>query len=325
MIGSGLLLAALIAHAPTTVSGAMETGLAAPREGAGSAIVETGPPAGGGSIAGGAVQTQADQDDRMTVEVHIGGHGPYRFVVDTGAQNTIISTRVAGDLGLVPGPQVRVLSMGAAEHVATSRLESLEIGQHRFRDLVVPLLDAGHIGADGIVGTDSLQGRRVVMDFEQNRMIIGDPKAPTSKSASQNDSTSGYDITVHAKRRSGRLVMADAVIDGVRTAVVIDTGSTTTIGNLALQRAIQNRLWGTVTLKTATGDSVSAKVGLVDKLEMGRLAITNVLVAFTGGSVFTELGLDDKPAIFLGMREIRGFERIAIDFTKRSVQFAMKN
>ena len=40
----------------------------------------------------------------MTVPVEIGGAGPYRFVVDTGAERTVISRELARELELEPGP-----------------------------------------------------------------------------------------------------------------------------------------------------------------------------------------------------------------------------
>ncbi|WP_294289147.1 aspartyl protease family protein, partial [uncultured Sphingomonas sp.] len=38
-------------------------------------------------------------DDRMTVPVQIAGAGPFRFVIDTGSERTVISRQLAGTLG----------------------------------------------------------------------------------------------------------------------------------------------------------------------------------------------------------------------------------
>ena len=43
---------------------------------------------------------RTDQHDRMTVPVRIADKGPFRFLIDTGAQNTVLSTSLAGQLDL---------------------------------------------------------------------------------------------------------------------------------------------------------------------------------------------------------------------------------
>src|SRR5882724_407098 len=43
---------------------------------------------------------------RLTVPVHIDGKGPYRFIVDTGADRTVVATEVGMELGLARGEKV---------------------------------------------------------------------------------------------------------------------------------------------------------------------------------------------------------------------------
>ncbi|TDW58938.1 aspartyl protease [Novosphingobium sp. PhB55] len=261
------------------------------------------------------IQGQADDDDRMTVSVGVEGRGPYNFLIDTGSQTTVVSSALAGKLGLVPGPIVRVISMGGMSSVATARLDSLDIGLKSYSGLTVPLLERQHIGADGIVGTDSLQDQRVVLDFTKNTIAIGD--------AQSLGGSSGYEIIVRARKKAGRLIMTNALIDGIRADVVIDTGASSTIGNLALQRAIRDRSTGQTTLLSVTGHELPAGLGLARKLQIDDVNISNVLIAFADAPAFKELNLRKRPAIFLGMRELRVFKRIAIDFSTRRILFDM--
>ena len=46
------------------------------------------------------IASQADSQDRMTIPVHLGRHGPFRFMIDTGSQRTVLSTELASRLGL---------------------------------------------------------------------------------------------------------------------------------------------------------------------------------------------------------------------------------
>lgn len=296
MAGMSLALAILIAN-PVILGAAP-----APMASADSAEADT-------------IQGAADAHARMTVDVAIHGIGPYRFLIDTGSQRTVVSTALAGALGLVQGPQVRVMGIAGTHDVATAQVDSIDIGPRSFYDLTVPLLEGGNMGADGILGTDSLQHERVLFDFVRNTIQIGSPR--------QLGGRRGFEIVVQARQKSGRLILTDATIDGVRIDVVIDTGASGSVGNLALQRALarkgrpRNVLRGTVT--SVTGHDLPVELGVANKLELAGITVTNVLVAYADAPAFGELKLDKRPAIFLGMRELRVFKRVAIDFSTRKV------
>ena len=59
----------------------------------------------------------------------------------------------------------------------------------------------------------------------------------------------------------------------------------------------------------------------VERIEAQQVFITNPAIAFTDTPAFKEIGLADKPALFLGMREMRVFRRVAIDFPRKRVLF----
>lgn len=263
--------------------------------------------------AGDTLQARTDRADRMTIDVAVQGGGPYRFLIDTGSQRTVVSTALAETLKLPSGPTVRVVGIAGEDRVATARVDTIGVGERSFYDLTVPLLKDQHIGADGILGTDSLQHQRVVLDFIRNTIEIGDPQELGGQR--------GYEIVVRAKRRSGRLIMTDALVDGIRTDVVIDTGASSTIGNRALQRAMRERHQGNGVLTSVTGQTLPVQFQLARTLKVRTLQVSNVAIAFADAPAFAELGLRDRPAIFLGMRELRAFRRVAIDFTTRKILF----
>lgn len=257
---------------------------------------------------------QPDSYQRLTVPVQISGQGPYRFVVDTGSQKSVVSRRIADELALERGGQMRIIGLAGREVAETATIGELGIGHRRHRDLDVVIFESEHIGADGIIGIDSLQGQRVLLDFSRNLMAVGDIRSLRGDK--------GYEIVVTARRRGGQLIMTNAVVDGVSTDVVIDTGSDTTIGNRALQRALKKQDALTpVVLVSASGRVLTAEIGAHRRMDIDSISITNLLVAYTDAPVFGALGLDRKPALMLGMRELRLFKRIAIDFSRRKVYF----
>ncbi|MES2494407.1 MAG: retroviral-like aspartic protease family protein [Pseudomonadota bacterium] len=260
------------------------------------------------------VTTRRDGHDRLTVPVRIGAGGTYRFLLDTGAQNTVVSNTLADRLALPARDDVLLLGVAGSRQVRSVLLHDLALGRRRFGGLIAPVLQAHDIGADGIIGLDSLQGQRVVIDFRRNLITIDDAAGASRDT--------GFDVVVRARRRSGQLIITDARIDGIRVAVIVDTGADASIANRALQRVLGKRATLSRTLLTSvTGQVAAADVGYVSELNLQGLAISNVLLAFSDAPPFAHLGLDRRPAILLGMREMRLFDRVAIDFASRRILF----
>ena len=260
------------------------------------------------------IQTRPDRDRRMTVPVRIGEDGPYHFVIDTGSQSSVVSTDLAMRLAIPLAGKARIIGVAGTQSVDTAMIGAFGLGRRTLNDLEVALLEASNIGADGIVGIDGLQQQRVLLDFEKNQMAVG--------SARSLGGNSGFEIVVTAKRRQGQLIMTNALVDGIRTDVIIDTGADTSIANRALQRALGNRAaYQQVTLRSVTGDDIVADLGFPRKLSIDEITITDLLVAYADTPVFAVLDLERRPAMMLGMRELRLFKRIAIDFDKRKVYF----
>ena len=260
------------------------------------------------------VEIGSDSSDRMTVPVQIGKHGPFLFMIDTGAQNTVVSTGLATRLALPITGRARLTGVAGSEMVNTVELEQVDLGTRSSYGLLAPLLDRSNIGADGIIGLDSLQGQRVQIDFRKGLIAVSD-----SRTLGGNR---GYEIVVTARRKSGQLIMADAIIDGVKVEVVIDTGSEISIGNPALQKKLSRRGYQEqMTLHSVTGQSITANMGYARNLQIDKVGFGNVMIAFADSPAFAALGLDLKPALLLGMRDLRQLDRIAIDFSSRRIYF----
>lgn len=260
------------------------------------------------------IQTTTDDNDRMTVPVRVGNKGPFNFLIDTGSQNTVVSSALANQLSLQPNARARLVGVAGEQTVDTVSIDQMDLGTRSYYSLRAPLLERSNIGADGIIGLDSLQGQRVLIDFRKGVILFSDAKALGGNR--------GFDIVVTARRRSGQLIMTDAKIDGVRVSVVIDTGAEYSIGNRALQDALRNRSpQGQAMLRSVTGQEILADLALARSLMIDNIQFSNVLVAYADSPPFKVLGLDKKPALFLGMRDMRSLQRIAIDFSTRQIYF----
>lgn len=253
--------------------------------------------------------------ERLTVPVKLGDNGPYHFMIDTGSQNTVVSSSLVARLALPMKERVKVLGVAGSEVVDAVEIDEIMLGRRSYYGILAPVLERSNIGSDGILGIDSLQDQRVLIDFRKGLMAVNDARSLGGNA--------GFEIVVTARRRSGQLIMTDARIDGVHVDVVIDTGSDMTLGNRALQKALGRR--GQITVPTVmhsvTGQELAAEIATARRFELQGFAINNVGIAYSDSQTFGHLGLDKKPAILLGIREMRVFPRIAIDFSARKVLF----
>lgn len=261
-----------------------------------------------------------DIGDRMTVDVSVGGKGPYRFLVDTGAERTIISRQLARRLQLEGGKDAVLHSVVGRNDVETVFIPRLQVSSNTISVIDAPALEAANIGADGMLGIDSLRSQRVLFDFRTKTMSISPANRPQAR-------MDGETVVVRARSRNGRLIFTQAEIDNQPVTVIVDTGSQVTIGNMALQRSLMRRkLWTVpdpVMIESVTGEQLSARVARVRKLEIGGVHIDELAVAFTDAHIFKQLGLNDKPALLLGMNAMRAFDQISIDFAAKKVHFVL--
>lgn len=261
----------------------------------------------------------SDIFDRMTVPVGLGAGGPYRFLVDTGSSRTSVSSRLVRQLGLEERQGATLHSSTGTSQVHMAYLPELRMGRRSVQHITAPMLEAQNMGADGILGIDSLRSQRVVFDFSAGTLSIlsGDASPPIEEGA----------IVVRAKRREGRLVITDANVDGVPVSVVVDTGSALTVGNAALRRRLERRggieVTGATDLVSVTGAALRGDVVSSKSIEIGGARLQRLNIVFAEAHTFGLLNLDRKPALLLGMDALRGFDQVSIDFAGRTLRLVL--
>ncbi len=255
----------------------------------------------------------------MTVRVSIGDSAPVPFIVDTGAERTVISRQLAGVLDLRAGPTVRVTAMSGSAWVPTSLIPALTVGPVPTRSVIAPALDHGDMGAHGMLGVDALADHRVVIDFDRRRMSV-----ERSRRGSSLDAGSG-DIVVVARSIYGQLIVTNAMWHGVQVAVIVDTGTPISMGNMALLKAMSDRARpvSAFQMTTAIGDVMRPPAYRIDRFQIGDLAFGNLTIGISDAPPFARFGLADTPAMLLGMKALRLFRRVEIDFARHTIRFSM--
>ncbi len=267
-----------------------------------------------------------DRNDRMTVDVNIPSEqelltrdkGPYKFIIDTAAQRTVLSTELAQALQLEVEESLNITTLSGTSSIDTVYVPKLTLGGQNNLNIIAPTFKKNWLGADGILGLDSLQDQQVLFDFKAEEISVRSNQKRFTKSNSR-------EIVVRARRRDGQLIFTNATIDGIKVNVIIDTGSEVSIGNFALQKRLRlrdNQLLST-TLTDVQGKKVDAQIGLAKNFRLGRARFATVPLAFANIATFDVLKLNKRPSLFLGMDALRKFDRIAIDFADRRIYFLL--
>jgi predicted aspartyl protease len=258
---------------------------------------------------------EEDRNRRMTVPVRIDGSGPYDFMIDTGSQATAVTHEINAQLGLRPAGTAMLVGMASRRAVELVEVARLDIGSHTIEGFSAPVLEREHVGADGIVGLDSLQDFRVMIDFRDQTIALEDTRGK------RDASRRGFEIVVRARQKFGQLLITDAVVEGIRATVIIDTGAQTSLANNALRERIRTKRAAEVTTTDVNGVDLVGQMSLMRTLSIEGLSLTNVPLTFADTPAFEALGLQDTPALSLGMQHLALFDRVAIDFANRRVLF----
>lgn len=259
------------------------------------------------------VALERERYRRVTVPVSVQGTGPYRFLVDTGAQATVVSQEIATDLQLPSAGRATIVGMASEEIAELVDVENLQIGMMDFCCLTSPVLLRKRIGADGILGLDSLQDSRVLIDFEEESMTVQDAREELTKR--------GFEVIIRAKEKLGQLIIVGARVDGVVTAILIDTGSQITLGNPALAEALRAKHKGEAEWEDVHGNREVGAMTIARQIKVDHIALGNIPFAIDDAPPFAQLGLSDRPAMILGMDQLKLFRRVAIDFNSRRILF----
>jgi hypothetical protein len=258
-------------------------------------------------------------ETRLSVEVRVNGHGPYQFVVDSGADTSVIGLRIARDLQLPLGTPVVLNNMTDRNLVDRVKVDELTLGPTTIRDLELPALREQDLGGAGMIGIDALVRQRLMMDFEKRQIRVEDAARPVKSFPGE--------IVVVARLRRGQLILTEVRAAGLPLDAVIDTGSQITIGNLALRdklvRRRRNKLQ-TVVATGVTGKNVELQIAEIAELRLGPVILRNVPIAFADVPPFEAFGLSDRPALFLGTDLLESFRRVSLDFRARKVRFQLR-
>lgn len=271
---------------------------------------------------------QADQTvDRVmrsTVPVYINGQGPLRFAVDTAASASVVASDLVERLAIAPAGELDMHTVIGLERVPAVRAATLASGSLQVGGARMAVGSrAGLIGLDGLLGLDLLTDQRLIMRFR------GSGRSSINRSRPDPDKFLGV-VRPRVRFQPPRggdteLMVVDATVRGHHAQAIVDTGAQVTLINPALAalagaRPFQSRsLGGAPIVQSPTGRAAVAQAMVLSSVRFDELTIDRLAVLMGDFHIFRLLGLEDAPAMLMGVDVLGVFNRVVIDLKRGEI------
>jgi predicted aspartyl protease len=267
------------------------------------------------SVAG---TTTKDSAGRAVALISINGQGPFRFIIDTGANRSVLSQALVTRLGLAPSGEDVVHSIDGAQPATLVNIESLSFGALHLSGGDTPVLDGPMLGGEhGLLGVDGMAGRLLHIDFKKRCVEIYESAAQMPMQGWQ---------SAPARMRFGSLLMVPGEIMGVHVNVLIDTGSDISLANQKFRDAL--REVAATTIENHNGHAFTFGRPIVleqtvwtPTLRLGHTIVGSVNAYIGDFHIFDFWGLQDEPTILIGMDVLARSREMAIDYEHGVVYF----
>ena len=264
--------------------------------------------------------TQRDRIGRIWAPVYLNQQGPFRLVLDTGANRSAVTPTVAEALGVqartTATAQVRgVTGITVAPMI---RVSTMEIGDLLLQNVLLPVVPDVFGGAEGVLGNEGLRDKRIVIDFKRDFISI-------KRSGRERPGEDFETLPITMSR--DHLLAIDVLVGRVRAKAIIDTGAPDSLGNAALLKALKRQAEDEpsteivgVTLDVEYGSRVR-----VPTIQMQNVKIRGAVLTFSDVYIFKHWRMTSQPTIMLGMDVLGVLDQIIIDYRTRELHILTSN
>jgi predicted aspartyl protease len=263
---------------------------------------------------------EVNEYDHMVVRLEVNGDDRATAIIDTAATFPMINRRTAR-LAQLPElednpPMINVLGLTGEDIFPVVQLETLMVGNVLKTDLPVALnVDLNVTGAQNVLPANAFEGDIIDFDFENQRVMVYNGRP--DRSSRLVPSTLRYDD-------ENGLIFVDVRINGRKGRALVDTGSSVTFINsrFAEKSSTKTNVEKTKILQGATGDDSSLRIASVKTFAIGEFRVSGVDVLVSDPPLFEYLGLNEEPAMVLGIDLLSSF-RLQIDRRRNKVVLSM--
>jgi predicted aspartyl protease len=283
----------------TSVAGCGASGSPVPGPGAKSLPLTVRPLSAGGALGA-----------SMVVRVTIGSHG-FPFVVDTGAERSVIAASVARDLHLrTVGPARTAATLGCRVSTRPVRLDHWRLGSRSLPAETVaaqnelPAIEIDGQPLSGLLGADVLSRfGTMTLDYDGHRLILGGTPP-----------THGRTVPLVQHRNRARLPEVRASIDGTPGTWMLDTGSPNVLISADRATALALPRAGTTESSTGAADCTTKITPVrIGHWRMGTVPLPPTVAASSTIGALTHL----RPSLtgVIGSGVLASFGTATVDFT----------
>jgi predicted aspartyl protease len=259
--------------------------------------------------------TLRDRIGRIWAPVYLNGKGPFRLVLDTGASHSAIISNVAADLGLPPAGAMLLHGVTGSATVAFVTVDTFLVGDLEAHDQVLPIVPDALGGADGVLGMEALNDKRIFIDFMHDKITIRHSHAARADS--------GFSV-IPLTRLANGLLMAQAYVRGIRVKAIIDTGAQATVANPALLAALRGKRGNRdmrPSLITGATDAVQPGEDThFPPVNLGPVTIESAFITVSDLDIFERWHMTEEPALLLGIDTLGLLDMMVIDYRRMELQ-----
>ena len=258
--------------------------------------------------------TRRDRIGRIWAPVYLNGQGPFRLVLDTGANRSVVIQRVADQLGEAARTDrtARVRGVTGTAVYPLIRVDRMDVGDLVLEPAYLPVVEDVFGGAEGVLGNEGLRDKRIVIDFRRDFISV--------KRSRRESPGAGFKTAPITMMREYLLVI-DVQVGRVSARAIIDTGAPDSLGNLALLEALKRQppeegdteIVG-VTLDVEHGSRVAMPV-----VRLSGVNIRGAVLTFSDVAIFQHWRMTREPALMLGMDVLGVLDQLIIDYRARQL------
>lgn len=259
-------------------------------------------------------------DNRPGIMTYVNGQGPFLFLIDTATSHTVLIPELRERLALppVPGPTYDVVTAAGSVRSTFYQVREIACSGVIVEGGKVVVIDLPReFGISGVLGADFLQNFTVDLDLGTRKVTLYPEGTVVQNRGLQR---------LRGQLSPHGFIIARSTVDGIRANAVFDSGAALTVANPPL--AVYNHRTVKIIARVQESKVVDAahQRSWSESLSFGRISLGPVSwrqrqIMIADMRVFSQIGLDRAPAIFIGMDLMIG-RRIVLDYAGASLWLA---
>jgi hypothetical protein len=264
--------------------------------------------------------TRRDRIGRIWAPVYLDGKGPFRLVLDTGANRSAVVAGVAEALGDQARTRdtARLRGVTGTAIVPLVRVDELVVGDLVLAPVRLPVVLDVFGGADGVPGNDGLHDKRIVIDFRHDSISI---------KRSRRERPGECYCTVPITFAKDYLPVIDAFVGRVPVKAIIDTGAPDSLGNMALLSALKQHVADTTDTEIV-GVTLDVEHGYrarMPAISFQAIQVRGAALSFGDVYIFQHWRMTAEPSIMLGMDVLGTVDQMIIDYKTHELHILTAN